>query len=67
MKFPDLGCLVYIKICVDNENKILSVKIHRSNHWADDEVIDFLCRQLNQTQTRFPDSDLTLCFSLVSK
>jgi hypothetical protein len=31
-------------IKVDNENKILSVNIHRSNHWADDEVIDFLCR-----------------------
>jgi hypothetical protein len=53
-------------IKVDQENKNLHVKIHRSNHWADDKVIDFLCQQLNQTQTVFPDSDLTLCFSLVS-
>jgi hypothetical protein len=53
-------------IKVDNDNKMLHVKIHRSNHWADDEVIDFLCQQLNETQTVFPDSDLTLCFSLVS-
>jgi hypothetical protein len=53
-------------IKVDQENKILHVKIHRSNHWADDKVIDFLCQQLNQTQTIFPDSNLMLCFSLVS-
>jgi hypothetical protein len=53
-------------IKVDQEKKILHVKIHRSNHWADDKVIDFLCLQLNLTQTIFPDSNLTLYFSLVS-
>jgi hypothetical protein len=53
-------------IKVDKDNKILHVKIHRSNHWADDKVTDFLCQQLNRTQTIFPDSNLTLCFSLVS-
>ena len=54
-------------IKVDNDNKILHVKIHRSNHWADDEIIEFLCQKLNETQTVFPSSDLTLCFSLVSQ
>ena len=53
-------------IKVDNENKMLHVKIHRSNHWADDDVIDFLCQQLNQTQTVFPDSNLMIQFDLVS-
>ena len=53
-------------IKVDNENKIIHVNIHRSNHWADDQVIDFLCKQLNQTQTVFPDSNLMIKFSLVS-
>ena len=53
-------------IKVDSEKKILHVNIHRSNHWADDVIVDFLCQQLNQTQTVFPESELILCFSLVS-
>ena len=50
---------------VDKLQKILYVKLHRSNHWADDKVLEFLCLQLNDTQTIFPASNLTLCFSLL--
>jgi hypothetical protein len=50
---------------VDKINNILLVKLHRSNHWADDKVLEYLCEQLNDTQTVFPASNLMLHFSLL--
>jgi hypothetical protein len=50
---------------VDKEQKLLKIKLHRSNHWADDKVMEYLCQQLNDTQTIFHASNLTLVFSLL--
>ena len=53
-------------IIVDNEKQVLHVKIHRTDHWADDKILVNLCEQLNQTQTIFPGSNLTLFYDLVT-
>ena len=51
---------------VDKVNKILNVNIHRLTHWKDDVVIEKLCDVLNQTKTKFPDTDLILFYKLGS-
>ncbi|MDR0574333.1 MAG: hypothetical protein LBG96_09945 [Tannerella sp.] len=53
-------------IIVDNEKQVLHVKIHRTDHWADDKILVNLCEQLNQTQTIFPGYNLTLFYDLVT-
>jgi hypothetical protein len=50
----------------DNINHILTVKIHNTNHWADDKILQNLCDSLNQTKTVFPDTNLTIFFKLVT-
>ena len=50
----------------DCVNKILTVKIHNTNHWADDKILQNFCDNLNQTQTIFPSTDLTILFKLVT-
>jgi hypothetical protein len=50
---------------VDKTNHLLTVKIHRSNCWADDKILEYLCEMLNETQTVFPASGLVLKFSLL--
>jgi hypothetical protein len=51
---------------LDEENKRLIVEIHGLAHWKDDRVLEKLCASMNETETRFPDSDLTLFYKLVS-
>ncbi len=51
---------------VDKVNKILNVNIHHLTHWKDDVVIEKLCDVLNQTKTKFPDTDLILFYKLGS-
>jgi hypothetical protein len=53
-------------ISVDNDKNILFVKIHRTAHWADDKMLEYLCEELNNTKTCFPSTKLTLFFDLVS-
>ena len=53
-------------LIVDNENKKLIVEIHRLAHWKDDAVLEKLCTAMNMTETKFPDSNLTLNYKLVS-
>ena len=53
-------------LIVDNENKNLIVEIHRLAHWKDDVVLEKLCAAMNDTETKFPDSNLTLSYKLVS-
>jgi hypothetical protein len=50
----------------DYQRKILTVELHRMNYWKDDKIVDELCRQLNETQTKFPGTDLTVFYKLVS-
>ena len=47
-------------------NNILTVKIHNTNSWADDKILQILCNNLNETQTVFPDTNLTILFKLVT-
>ncbi|MDF1546253.1 MAG: hypothetical protein P1P88_00435 [Bacteroidales bacterium] len=53
-------------LIVDNENQKLIVEIHRLAHWKDDLVLEKLCNEMNDTETKFPDSNLTLSYKLVS-
>jgi hypothetical protein len=48
----------------DNINNILTVKIHNTNHWADDKILKNLCDHLNETQTVFPGTNLTLNYKM---
>ena len=51
---------------IDEINKRLTVKLHLTNHWADDKILKYLCEKLNETETVFPDTHWTCCFKLVS-
>ena len=50
----------------DYVNNRILVKIHHTNHWADDKILQYLCDCLNETQTIFPATNLTLQFNLMS-
>jgi len=50
----------------DNVNNTLTVKIHNTNHWADDKILQYLCDNLNETQTVFPNTNLTIQYKLVT-
>ena len=51
---------------VDKQNKILYVLLHHSNFASNDIIISKLFKILNESQTIFPGSDLTLYYRLVS-
>lgn len=53
-------------ILVNYKGKTLCVELHRMSYWKDDRVIQKLCDELNQTKTKFPGTDLTLFYKLVS-
>jgi hypothetical protein len=50
----------------DMVNNILTVKIHNTNHWEEDKILQNLCDNLNETQTVFPETNLTLQFKLLT-
>ena len=51
---------------LNQTNSTLIIKLHRTNHWADDNIMEYLCAQLNETETSFPATNLALKFKLVS-
>ena len=51
---------------VDETNSALIVKLHKTNHWADDKVLEYLCTQLNETEMEFPATKLICQFKLVT-
>lgn len=53
-------------IHVDHENQILTVELHNLTYWKDDKIIRNLCNTLNETQTKFPDTNLTIFYKLVT-
>ena len=53
-------------IHVDHENQILTVELHNLTYWKDDKIIQKLCNTLNETQTKFPDTNLTIFYKLVT-
>ena len=50
----------------DATNKTLTVQIHHLTQAAHDQVLEKLCAALNETQTVFPGTDLTLIFKIGS-
>jgi hypothetical protein len=50
----------------DATNKTLTVRIHHLTQAAHDRVLEKLCDALNETQTVFPGTDLTLIFKIGS-
>jgi hypothetical protein len=50
----------------DVTNKTLTVRIHHLTQAAHDQVLEKLCDALNETQTVFPATDLTLIFKIGS-
>lgn len=53
-------------LIVDEKKQLLIVEIHTLSHWKDDVVLEKLCHSMNETETKFPDSNLTLFFKKVS-
>lgn len=53
-------------IVVDKANELLCVKIHRMSYWKDDKIIQQLCHDLNETKTKFPGTNLTISYKMVS-
>ena len=50
----------------DAQNQTLTVRIHHLTQAAHDQVLEKLCVALNETQTIFPGTDLTLIFKIGS-
>jgi hypothetical protein len=50
----------------DFTNKNLTVRIHHLTQAAHDQVLEKLCTALNETQTVFPGTDLTMIFKIGS-
>lgn len=50
----------------DYTNNTLTVELHRLNYRKDDIIIESLCSILNDTQTVFPGTELTMVFKLVA-
>ncbi len=50
----------------DNEAGILTVRLHHLANRSSDRTIRYLCRQLNATETIFPETSLQLRFELGS-
>jgi len=50
----------------DETSKTLTVRIHHLTQAAHDQVLEKLCSALNETQTVFPGTDLTLIFKIGS-
>jgi hypothetical protein len=50
---------------VDNEKKILRVLLHHQPTRREDEILKELCKELNETETIFPGTNLTLKYGFV--
>ena len=50
----------------DENTGTLTVRVHHQANRCGDEVIRHLCRELNQTETIFPGTNLRLVYELVS-
>lgn len=52
-------------IKVDNQNRILQIKLHHQATRHEDVILSQLCEYLNETETIFPATDLMLQYCLV--
>jgi hypothetical protein len=53
-----------VDLIPDLENKTLTVRLHHLTQAAHDEVVRYLCDQLNATATIFPNTELKLVYQL---
>ena len=49
-----------------SENGILTVRLHHLATHCADETLRHLCAELNETETKFPGTNLRLVYDLVS-
>jgi len=49
----------------DNVNSAF-IKIYNTNHWVEDKIPQNLCDNLNDTQTLFPATNMTLKLKLMT-
>ena len=47
-------------------NSTLTIRVHNQAHHCSDELVDHLCKSLNDTAANFPGSDLRVIYELVS-
>lgn len=73
MSHPDESRLLLKKvyksdanIYLDNEKSILTVELHNLPFWKDDKIIQNLCDTLNDTQTKFPGTNYTIFYKMVT-
>ena len=53
-------------IIPDFKKGILNIKLHHIANHAEGEIIKYLCKELNETQTFFPGTNLILSYDMVS-
>ncbi len=51
---------------VDQENKTLTIEIHNQPRHMDNRMLENLCKELNKTETVFPNTDLRLVYKTSS-
>ncbi len=54
-------------ILPEPEHKRLRIRLHRSSRPATDRRIQKLCQRLNETETHYPGTDLTIVYEMVAK
>ena len=59
-------CQSSVDILPDNENKILNIKLHNMPTKGTNYIVTKLCEELNNSETKYPGTDYTMCFGLVS-
>jgi hypothetical protein len=50
----------------DYGKNVLTIEIHNLAYWKDDKILQKLCEQLNKSETKFPGTELTICYKMVS-
>lgn len=55
-----------VNINPDYANNILYVNIHPMTYWKDDKILEYLCNELNKTETVFPSTNLKIFYKWVS-
>ena len=53
-------------ILVNEENKTLTVRLHHLANKSSDEVVRHLCKELNETETIYPNTEYRMIYELVS-
>ncbi|MGC1951681.1 MAG: putative transposase [Gammaproteobacteria bacterium] len=59
-------CSTQADLLPDENASTLTMRVHHQAHHCADEVIRYLCMELNQTETIFPGTNLRLVYELVS-